>query len=127
MDWLHVRERSREVVGRVRSAVTLRRAAVALVVSSALGMGAITVEALVRAHLDAPLAHVPSTIYTRPVAWTEGSDGSDGGSSDTGNAAVAIGTLDGRPMEERIPVALAQVPATLIQAILAVEDQRFYQ
>src|SRR5262249_41918001 len=31
------------------------------------------------------------------------------------------------PMEERIPVSLKSVPVNLIQAILAVEDQRFYQ
>ncbi|HEY3934564.1 MAG TPA: transglycosylase domain-containing protein [Gemmatimonadales bacterium] len=107
--------------------MTLRRAGVAILIAGAVATGAITVEAVTRAHLDAPFARVPTTIYTRTVAWSEGSDGSDGGSSDTGNAAVAIGTLDGRPMEERIPVALPQVPATLIQAILAVEDQRFYQ
>ncbi|HEY4099329.1 MAG TPA: transglycosylase domain-containing protein [Gemmatimonadales bacterium] len=127
MDWQRIRERLGEGWPRVRSAITLRRTAIVVGVLSIIGFGVITSEAVMRARLESPMSRVPSTIYTRPVAWTEGSDGSDGGVSDTGNAAVAIGTLDGAPMEERIPVTLRNVPRSLIQAILAVEDQRFYQ
>jgi penicillin-binding protein 1B len=38
-----------------------------------------------------------------------------------------IGHFAGRSLEDRLPVALTEVPEHLVQALLTVEDQRFYQ
>jgi penicillin-binding protein 1B len=76
-------------------------------------------EALIRARIGPSSARQPTAIYTRPVAWRTPDADAD--------AAVAIGTVDGRMMEQRIPVTLDDVPQHLIDAILAVEDQRFFE
>lgn len=102
----------------IRSAITPRRicyTALAVVFASAFAIGT---EALVRARIPELQSRLPSALYTRPVPW---------GANRRGQPAVAIGTVDGSPLEERIPVGLADIPNRLIQAVLAVEDQRFYQ
>jgi len=77
----------------------------------------ISYEAMFRARLAAPSSRQPTALYTRPTAW-----GSEGGQRD----AVLIGTLSSDLAEYRIPVRLGDVPGRLEGAVLAVEDQRFY-
>jgi len=40
---------------------------------------------------------------------------------------AAIGTIYGRAREDRIPVTLADVPPALIEAVLSIEDRRFFE
>jgi penicillin-binding protein 1B len=87
-------------------------------VFAALGVLTIGAEALVRAKLAAPRDRLPTALYTRPVPWRGDAER---------HAPIAIGTLDGAVLEQRIPVELSELPDHLIQAVLAVEDQRFYQ
>ncbi len=85
---------------------------------SAVGMVAIGLEAVVRARIPDPAERMPTALYTRPTSWPD-----EGG----GRSPVPIGTVDGRPLELRIPVRLEQIPDQLVQAVLATEDQRFYR
>lgn len=93
----------------------LRRLTLAV---TALGFLAITAEALIRGRLRSPEERIPTALYTRPVAWGQAAEP---------RPPLAIGTLDGTALEQRIPVHLAELPGHLVQAVLAVEDQRFYQ
>ncbi|HSR15975.1 MAG TPA: PBP1A family penicillin-binding protein, partial [Gemmatimonadales bacterium] len=93
-----------------------RAAAVTLAVGTATAMG-IGYEALLRARLAEPSSRQPTALYTRPTAW---------GSEDGQRDAVLIGTLESGLAEYRVPVRLGDVPDRLISAVLAVEDQRFY-
>src|SRR5581483_1151269 len=54
-------------------------------------------------------------------------DGAHHDGGDAGSAAVMIGSLDPALNEERVPVALRDMPRHLVDAVLAVEDQRFFQ
>jgi len=92
----------------------LRRFALAFVT---IAIAATVTEAVVRARLQAPEDRIPTALYTRPVPWSGGRDG---------RRPIAIGSLGGVPMERRVPVALDDVPDHLVQAVLAVEDQRFH-
>jgi penicillin-binding protein 1B len=83
-----------------------------------LGFLAIGTEAVVRARLAPPENRVPTALYTRAVPWGGGGERHD---------PVVLGTLDGSPVEARIPVALRDLPDHLVQAVLAVEDQRFFE
>jgi penicillin-binding protein 1B len=74
-----------------------------------------TAEALIRSRIHSPADRMPTALYTRPVAW--GRDES---------RPVAIAPVDGAPREYRIPMALSDLPDHLIDAVLAVEDQRFH-
>ena len=89
-----------------------------LFVSAGLGLLAVGVEAVVRARLVPPEDRVPTALYTRAVPW--------GGSGER-HDPIVLGTLDGSPVEARIPVALRDLPDHLVQAVLAVEDQRFFE
>ncbi len=97
------------------SRVGVRRSLAWTAVALVLFTFTVSVEALIRARLGSPTDRVPTAVYTRPAGW-------DG----RGAAPVAIGTLDGGPREWRIPVTYDQVPPHLIDAVLAVEDQRFF-
>ncbi len=81
------------------------------------GLLAIGYEASFRARLEPPESRLPTEFYTRPIAR---------GTTDEPVTAVTLGSVQGGPAEFRIPVRLAQVPAHLVQAVLAVEDQRFH-
>jgi penicillin-binding protein 1B len=81
------------------------------------GALAIAVEAVVRARIPTPQERMPSALFTRPVPF---------GRNAAPRAPIPIGTLDGSSLERRIPVKLADIPDHLIQAVLAIEDQRFY-
>lgn len=100
----------------LRRHVTRRRILLSVTTAFALTMLGVSVEAVVRGRLVAPEARLPSALWTRPVAW----DGSE-------NAAVPLGTVDGSAMEWREPVPLAELPPHLVDAVLAVEDQRFFE
>ncbi len=104
----------------IRSRITLRR----IVLGSAAVGTAFTVavagEAFLRAHIVSPLLRLPTAVYTRPTPWApEGFEPAEG-------RPVAIGRLDGAPMEERVPLTLDDIPDKLVQAVLAVEDQKFF-
>ncbi|MGH7584523.1 MAG: transglycosylase domain-containing protein, partial [Gemmatimonadales bacterium] len=127
MTWQAVTHRTRQTVATLkrhastlRARITLRVVAWSLAGLVGLSFVAIATEALIRAHITPAVERLPTAIYTRPVPWS-----SDGDASQA--APVAIGTLDGSPMEERVPVPLSEVPNSLVQAVLAVEDQRFFQ
>ena len=118
MNWQAVGARGRGLLLSIRSRLTRRTLLRVTLATFAIGFVMTTGEALLRAHLSAPGARLPATFYSRPVAWRDGSERLD---------PVPIGTLDGSPMDERIPVRLSQVPDALVQAVLAVEDQRFFE
>jgi len=102
----------------LRSRITPRRVLYAVGALTFAGMFAVGCEALLRARIPDLQSRMPTALYTRPVPWGEGR---------RAQAPVAIGTIDGSPMEERIPVRLADIPNRLVQAVLAVEDQRFFE
>lgn len=123
MTWQAARTRWLESFAVFRSRFTWRLFRRLTVAAAALGLTAIVAEAVVRARLDAPEARAPSALYTRPFSWGAGARPVSGG----GEAPVLIGPVAGAPAEYRVPVALARVPDHLVQAILAVEDQRFFE
>jgi 1A family penicillin-binding protein len=88
---------------------------------------AVTGEAVVRGRLVPPAERAPSALYTRPVAWSENDGQWRAPDADDESASVVIGSLNGGPTEERIPVRLRDVPKHLANAVIAVEDQRFYE
>ncbi len=102
----------------VRRRITCRRVVVVAGLTGAVATFAIATEASIRGHLGDAASRLPTALYARPVAW---------GSDDDGTAPVAIAPLEGSALELRHPVTLDAVPATLVQAVLAVEDQRFYE
>jgi penicillin-binding protein 1B len=91
----------------------LRRA---FLITAGVGALAITTEALVRGHIVSPAARAPSALFTRSSAWAGGDD----------VAPVAIASIDPDLNELRVPVALSDVPQHVVDAVLAVEDKRFY-
>jgi penicillin-binding protein 1B len=110
--------RCREALASIRARVSRRLVLRVICAVTALGVFTIAAEAVVRAHLDSPVDRVPTALYTRPNSWKDNGER---------RPAIAIGSLDGAPLEQRAPVGLGELPDQLIQAVLAVEDQRFYQ
>ncbi|HRP07573.1 MAG TPA: transglycosylase domain-containing protein [Gemmatimonadales bacterium] len=108
------RGRREVLLGWFRTHVTRRRVLLFLAVSAVLLAFSVSVEALVRARLGPIGARVPTSFYTRPVSW-------HGGSAEP----VAIGPVEGAANERRVPVPLDRIPEHLIDAVIAVEDQRF--
>jgi penicillin-binding protein 1B len=78
----------------------------------------ISVEAAVRARLVPPLERIPTAVYSRPVPW---------GDSDRAEGPIALAGLGERLAERRLPVDRRTVPDHLVDAVLAVEDQRYFQ
>ena len=118
MSWQAIATWGRACLTTIRARLSRRPVLRAILVTFAFGFVTIGVEALVRARLSNPKARLPATLYSRPVAWRGGSDP---------GTPMAIGTVDGSPMDERIPVTLVRLPDRLVQAVLAVEDQRFFE
>ena len=118
MYWQVFATRSRELFAQVRAKISRRLVVRVVLASFALSTLIIGAEAVIRARLDLPDHRVPTTLYTRPVAWR--------GTGER-TAAIPIGTLDGSALDERAPVSINQIPDLLAQAVLAVEDQRFYE
>lgn len=115
------RDRVRALTGRVRTwwcgvrhRLSVRRIVLASFALFALITTLVMVEALLRARLVPVEDRVPTGLYTRSVAW----DGTPG-------SATLIGPAMGAPSESRVPVALDEMPAELIDAVLAIEDKRF--
>jgi penicillin-binding protein 1B len=101
----------------VRTRVTRRRITRTLWLTCAVGFVGITTEALIRGRLTSPAARAPSALYTRQVAW----------GNDEGRGAVAIAALNPKLNEQREPVRIGDLPDHLVNAVLAVEDKRFYE
>jgi penicillin-binding protein 1B len=95
--------------------VTRKRVLVGVVLAATTMLFALSVEAMLRARLGDPASRVPTSLYTRQVGW-------DGRESEP----IAIGSLNGNTLESRVPVPLDEIPVHLIDAVLAVEDQRFF-
>ena len=88
----------------------------ATAIISVIGLLAIGYEASFRARLGTPESRLVTELYTRPV---------ERGGSES-QTAIPLGALDADLDEFRLPVRLEEVPDPLRQAVLAVEDQRFY-
>ncbi len=107
--------------GSIRSGITRRHLKFGVLwlgVIGGLGLSLLATEALVRARLEPPEARAQTAIWSRPVAW---------GESARRSSPALLGTVDGRPLELRVPVALDEISPHMVQAVLAIEDQRFYQ
>ncbi|MDH4044997.1 MAG: PBP1A family penicillin-binding protein [Gemmatimonadota bacterium] len=110
------RPRLRGLGSGIRRWLRPRRLLGVTLVAGVLATIGIFAEAAVRARLDSPAARVPTMLYTRPSGWGNGR-----------GRPVPIGSLAEGLAESRTPVRLDDVPAHLVQAVLAVEDQRFFE
>jgi len=117
MTWQAIAQRARVAFASLRARVSLRLLLRLAFATAALGLLGIGSEALIRARIASPQSRIPTALYTRPVPW---------GTPGERRTPIAIGTLDGTPLEQRVPVRLSEAPHYLVQAVLAVEDQRFY-
>jgi penicillin-binding protein 1B len=110
--------RCRHALAALRSRVSFRLLRRLSLAFTGFVLVALGTEAAIRGTLSDPQSRIPTALYTRPVPWHA-----------TGRPGipVAVGTLDGASLERRIPVGLAELPDHLIEAVLAVEDQRFYR
>ena len=108
----------RESLAVLRARLPLRRVGRITLALAAIGLAGILTEAVVRARLVSPSDRVPTALYTRPVPWGREADP---------RPPIAIGTVADGPLERRTPVSLPELPESLIQAVLAAEDQRFYR
>jgi len=113
-----IAQRVRAAFAWLRARVSLRLLRRVALAATGLGILGIGTEALIRGRITDPRSRIPTALYTRPVPW--------GAPRDTRRPPIAIGTLDGAPMELRVPVRLPEIPQHLVHAVLAVEDQRFY-
>ena len=95
--------------------ITWRRTARVMVVGVAIILAVATVEALGRAWLPTVESRPLTALYTRQQS-------PDGRKLDP----IPLGTIDGGPIEYRIPLPLDAFPKHLIDAVLAIEDQRFH-
>lgn len=102
----------------LRPYFTVRRIGAAVAVCTVVGTLVIGAEAAVRAHLGSPSSRLPTALYSRPVPW--------GVEEASEQSPAPIAPLEGSALEARMPVRLASIPPSLVQAVLAVEDQRFY-
>lgn len=116
MNWQTIKTRLLEGGAAVRRRVSLRLLGRLAAGTAALGFVGVTIEAGWRAHISPPLSRMPTALYTRSEPWGGGDR----------QAPIVIGTPVGMADERRIPVSIAAVPDRLIEAVLAVEDQRFY-
>ncbi len=118
MSWQAFSSRLQMTQSALRARIPARRIGQILVLGLAAGGLGIAGEAAFRAELASPAARMPSAVYSRAVPW--GGDGRREG-------PVPVGPIDDRLAERRIPLRVEELPDHLIQAVLAVEDQRFYQ
>ncbi len=118
MNWEAIGTRIRGGIATLRSRLKFKLIIRLVVGTTAIGLLLIGAEAAWRAKLVSPLERMPTALYTRPLPW--GSEGGRGG-------PISIGAIEDPIAEERVPIGRGQVPDQLVEAILAVEDQRFYQ
>jgi 1A family penicillin-binding protein len=111
-----VATRSRQALAAVRARLTFRRIVRFASLAGLVAFVLVALEAAVRARLGDAESRIPTAIYTRPSAWGDGDE----------TTPIAIGTTGQPVAEERVPVTLSEVPDRLVQAVVAVEDQRFY-
>jgi penicillin-binding protein 1B len=116
MRWREWVPQVRRALALLRGHLTLRRIARYGLLGGLATAAALVAEALARSQLPSPYQRMPTALYSRPTPWGEEDD----------LGPLPLTTLDGRPLELRLPVPLAQVPQHLVQAVLAVEDQRFF-
>jgi len=95
--------------------VTRRRIGFATLAATGLLAAGVSLEALVRARIPDPASRAPTALYTRVSARGE-----------PGRGPVPFATVGGSPLEARIAIPLAELPGHLVDAVLAVEDQRFH-
>ena len=112
---LHIPERLSASFSWIRTP-TARRVVIAVLVAAVLGTVGVAAEAVARGHLVPPAARAPSALYTRPVSWA----------ADSAREPALIGSINADLQEQRAPVELKRVPKQLVDAILSIEDQRFY-
>ena len=117
MQWSAVKTKLLAGSAALRRRVNLRLISKLAIATAALGFLLISIEAIIRARIEPPLARMPTALYTRAEPWGGGDR----------RPPVAIGGLAGMPDERRIPVSIADVPDRMTEAVLAVEDQRFYR
>jgi penicillin-binding protein 1B len=110
--------RCREALVAFRARVSFRLLRRFSFAFAGLGLVGLTAEAVLRGKLPDPQSRIPTSLYTRPIPW--------GGAGEP-RPPIALGTLAGDPLEQRVPVRFSELPDHLVQAVLAVEDQRFYQ
>ncbi|MFN2315882.1 MAG: transglycosylase domain-containing protein, partial [Gemmatimonadales bacterium] len=119
MKWQGAKDRVRTAAVALRDwrrrELTPRRVLLAMTVGTTALLIGVTAEALVRARIPGAETRIPTALYTRPAGG--------GGTAQ----AVPIGPIAGAAMESRVPVRLDDVPAHLVDAVLAVEDQRFHE
>jgi penicillin-binding protein 1B len=111
-------QRLRDRALALRPYLTVRRIGATVAVGMAVGTLFLGTEAMVRARLGRPESRLPTALYSRPVPW--------GVEEASESSPSPIAPLEGTALEARLPVRLASVPPALVQAVLAVEDQRFY-
>lgn len=99
-----------------RREITPRRVVAGMALATLALLVTVTVEALVRARIPSAAERAPSALYTRPESW-----------NGSGGAPVALAALHEGVAEYRLPVALDEIPDHLVDAVLAVEDQRFHE
>lgn len=116
MTWHEWRDRGVALAGRIRARVRPRHVVRATGAAVVLGGVLVGAEALLRARLGPIESRLPSAFQTRPVSWDE---------DDT--EPVVLGPVPGAPDEWREPLPLADFPDHLVEAVLAVEDQRFLE
>ncbi len=123
MRWAELRDKIRDTgrgvgarMAGLRRRVTRRRLILGTLAAGTLFAVGTTAEALVRARLASPAERMPTALYTRPESWGR-----------TERRPIAIAPIDGAAHESRIPVRLDDLPDHLVDAVLAVEDQRFRQ
>ncbi len=112
-------QRTRKGLAAVRARISFRLIRRAVLLGTALGLLVVAAEAFIRGKLPSPQSRAPTALYTRPVPW-HSQEGEP-------RLPIAIGTLDGSALEQRIPLRLSQLPDNLVQAVVAIEDQRFYK
>ncbi|MDX2262672.1 MAG: PBP1A family penicillin-binding protein [Gemmatimonadales bacterium] len=103
----------------IRPRLTARRIGGTVAVAMMVGTAGIAIEAAIRAHLGPAEARLPTALYARPVPW--------GAEGEAAESPTPIALLTASALESRRPVTLDDVPESLVQAVLAIEDQRFYQ
>ena len=96
---------------------TLRAVGLGALGLSLASLAVLMADALRQGRLPSAEERIPTALYSRPIPW---------GRSLRPAPSVPVGTVDGSMMEQRQPVTLDELPPDLIDAVLAIEDQRFF-
>ncbi|MEZ4456839.1 MAG: biosynthetic peptidoglycan transglycosylase [Gemmatimonadales bacterium] len=118
MTWQSLRDRAVSLTAQVRSRVRFAAIGRGLVAAGSLGLLGVAAEAAFRVRIDPAEARMPSGLYTRPVGW---------GAQGANREPIPIGLVADDLAETRIPVSLDKLPEHVTAAVLAVEDQHFFE